>query len=204
MRGGVTALWQRVEHTFAHPWRRFALGLALLALILAIDRWLLGGSHTLLATGIADETAHLSTAVILLLAFPRLRNPWFIAGCLAGSVLIDLDHIPLILGSNILTEETNRPFTHGLLIVGIVLAMSLVARGPWRSVGFGLVAGLAAHFLRDMATSTAGAPLLWPVSSTGFLLPYPLYAAVLAGALARTVTAPVNEAGDETRQGPGR
>jgi inner membrane protein len=180
---------QRVERALAHPWRRFALGLALLALILAIDRWLLEGSHTLLATGITDETAHVSTMAIFLLAFPRLRNAGFIAGCLAGSTVIDLDHIPLFLGSNILTEETNRPFTHGLLTMGIVLAISLVTKDPWRSIGLGLVAGLAAHFLRDMATSTAGVPLLWPISSTGFMLPYPLYVAALIGALARTLSA---------------
>src|SRR5689334_18474785 len=179
----MTERWRQVEQALARPGRRFALGLLLGALILVIDRWLFGGPHTLLATGIADETAHLSTAVILLLAFPALRNPRFIAGCLAGSVLIDLDHLPLYLGSDLLTEQTNRPFTHGLLTMGIVLAIALVAGPPWRAFAVGVAAGLAAHFLRDMATSTAGVPLLWPVVPTGFLLPYSLYAGVLAAAL---------------------
>jgi inner membrane protein len=200
----MTALWQGVAQSLARPWRRFACGLVLLVLILVIDRWLLGEAHTLLATGIADETAHLSTMVILLLAFPMLRNTGFIAGCLAGSVMIDLDHIPLYLGSNVLTEATNRPFTHGFLTMGIVLAIAMVAGQPWRSIGLGLVAGLAAHFLRDMGTSTAGVPLLWPITDTGFLLPYPLYIAVLAAALLRTLTAPASVAGQEIRQGPGQ
>ncbi len=204
MQGVPSALWHEVHHALAHPWRRFALGLGLFLLILGIDHWLLGGPHTLLATGIADETAHLSTMVILLLAFPALRNVGFIAGCLAGSVAIDLDHIPLFLGSNLLTEQTNRPFTHGLLTIVIVLAVSVVARETWRFVGLGVAVGLAAHFLRDMATSTAGAPLLWPISATGFMLPYPLYAAALASAVARMAVVAALSSGSETRQGPGR
>jgi inner membrane protein len=193
-----------VAQTLARPWLRFSFGLVLLVLILFIDRWLFSEPHMLLATGIADETAHLSTMVILLLAFPLLRNIGFIAGCLVGSVMIDLDHIPLYLGSDILTEATNRPFTHGFLTMGFVLAIAMVAAKPWRSIGLGLVAGLAAHFLRDMATSTAGVPLLWPIANTGFLLPYPLYIAVLTAALLRTLTAPASVAGQEIRQGPGQ
>ena len=48
----------------------------------------------------------------IVLAFPALRNIGFIVGCLVGSVVIDLDHIPLFLGSDLLTAQTNRPFTH--------------------------------------------------------------------------------------------
>ncbi|MFN8660534.1 MAG: metal-dependent hydrolase [Thermomicrobiales bacterium] len=199
---GVRARWHGVEQACASPRRRFALGVLLLVLILSIDRWLFTGTHTLVATGIADETAHLSTMVIFLLAFPVFRNAGFVVGCLAGSVLIDLDHVPLYLGSNLMTEETNRPFTHGFLTVGIVLVMSLVAREPWRSIGFGLIAGLAAHFLRDMATSTAGVPLLWPLEATGFLLPYPLYATALVGALGWILISSL--ASGETQQGPGQ
>lgn len=202
--GGALTLWHTVQRALAHPWRRFALGLGLLVLILGIDHWLLGGPHTLLASGIADETAHLSTMVIFLLAFPTLRNTGFIVGCLSGAVVIDLDHIPLFLGSGLLTEQTNRPFTHGLLTIIIVLAVSAAARGTWRYAGLGVAVGLAAHFLRDMATSTAGVPLLWPISTTGFMLPYPLYAAALVSALACIVVIAAMSPGSQTRQGPGR
>lgn len=198
----LTALWQRVERLLACPWRRFACGLLLFLFILTIDRWMTGGFHKLLAIGIADETAHLSTMVIILLAFPMLRNAGFILGCLIGSVAIDVDHIPLYLGSEILTADTNRPFTHGLLTMGIVLGLSLVAGGRWRAVGLGLVVGLSAHFLRDMATSTAGVPLLWPAVDTGFMLPYPLYAAVLALALLLILATAL--ADREKQQGPGQ
>ena len=204
MKGVPLALCRQVHDALARPWRRFALRMGLFLLILGIDHWLLGGAHPLLATGIADETAHLSTMVIFLLAFPTLRNAGFIAGCLAGSVAIDLDHIPLFLGSNLLTEQTNRPFTHGLLTIAIVLVVSVPVGGTWRYAGLGVAVGLAAHFLRDMATSTAGVPLLWPFSTTGFMLPYPLYAAALAGALAWAAVTAALLPGRETRQGPGR
>jgi inner membrane protein len=198
----VTALWQRVERTLAHPWRRAALGAILFLLILVIDRWMSGGAHTLFAMGIADETAHLSTMVIVLLPFPALRNASFILGCLVGSVAIDVDHIPLYLGSDSLTAQTNRPFTHGLLTMVIVLALGLIAGGRWRGIGLGLVVGLGVHFLRDMATSTAGVPLLWPVVATGYTIPYPIYATVMALALLATLAASVVDSAKQ--RGPGR
>lgn len=197
----MTTLWQWVERVLTHPWRRFALGLMLFLLILTIDSWMSGGAHPLISMGIADETAHLSTMVIVLLAFPILRNNAFILGCLAGSVAIDVDHIPLILGSDILNVDTNRPFTHSLLTMGIVLGLALVGRGRWRAVGLGLVVGLSAHFLRDMATSSAGVPLFWPVVAHGFTLPYPFYAAVMA--LALLITPFMSIADGEKQRGPG-
>lgn len=200
----MTAHWREAARSLAHPWRRLACGLVLLALILGIDHWLLAGTHSLLATGIADETAHLATMVILLLAFPALRNIGFIVGCLVGSVVIDLDHIPLFLGSDLLTAQTNRPFTHGLLTIAIVLAVAAAARGRWRWVGLGVAVGLGAHFLRDLATSTAGVPLLWPISTTGFLLPYPLYVATLALTLAMGVVTAALRTSSDKRRGPGR
>jgi membrane-bound metal-dependent hydrolase YbcI (DUF457 family) len=90
-----------------------------------------------------------------------------------------------------------------LLTIAIVLVVSAVARGAWRYVGCGVAVGLAAHFLRDMATSTAGVPLLWPFSTTGYLLPYPLYAAALASAVAYMLVVAASPA-SQTRQGPGR
>lgn len=200
----MTARWHEVARALAHPWRRLALALVGFILILGVDRWLLARAHTLLATGIADETAHLSTMVVFLLAFPTLRNSGFIVGCLVGSVAIDLDHIPLFLGSNLLTEQTNRPLTHGLLTVVIVLAVSGVARGPGRYVGLGVAVGLAAHFLRDMATSTAGVPLLWPLATTGLMLPYPLYTAALVSALTWGGVTAARVTRSEKRQRPGR
>lgn len=198
----MTALWQQVERALARPWRRLALGCVLFLLILLIDRWMAGGPHTLIALGIADESAHLSTMLIFLLAFPALRSASFILGCLAGSVLIDLDHIPLYLGSEVLTSDTNRPFTHGLLTMVIMLSLAVVTSGHVRAVCLGLAVGLGAHYLRDMATSTAGVPLLWPIDTTGFTLVYRLYAASMVLAILLSLATSI--AARHKQRGPGQ
>ena len=198
----MTTLWQHVERACAPSWRRLALGCTLFLLILLIDRWMSGGHHMLLALGVADETANLSTMLIFLLTLPNLRNAGFVLGCVAGSVAIDVDHIPLYLGSDVLTADTNRPLTHSLLTIGIVLILALATSGRVRAFCVGLAVGLGAHFWRDMATSTAGVPLLWPVDATGFTLPYPLYAvATLVALLVPFATSLVAQ---EKQRGPGQ
>jgi hypothetical protein len=154
-------------------------GAAAIGVIVLIDRWLSGGSRSLLATGIADETGHLLTTLILLAAVSLHLPVRFLAGALIGSVAIDLDHLPLILGSEILTQSTNRPFPHSLLTIVVVLALTLALPPRWRWFGFGIAAGVAAHFPRDMASSTAGVPLFWPLSREGFRLPYDAYLVML-------------------------
>lgn len=157
---------------------------AALLTILFIDRWLGSSAHALLPTGIADETAHLLTMALILGVFPWPLAPRFVAGALAGSVVIDLDHLPLILGSEALTSDTNRPFTHGLLIIAGAAGVAALAPARWRPTALGLAIGLAAHFFRDMATSTAGVPLFWPLSRTGHVIPYAAYVALLVGCAA--------------------
>jgi hypothetical protein len=162
-------------------------GTAAIAVIILIDRWLSSGSRTLLETGIADETGHLLTTLILLAAVAMHLPGRFLAGALIGSVAIDVDHLPLIFGSEILTQSTNRPFPHSLLTIVVVLAVTLALPPRWRWFGFGIAAGVAAHFPRDMASSTAGVPLFWPVSREGYRLPYDAYLAVLIGCVVMAV-----------------
>lgn len=169
----------------AWPWWRVLLaGSAALAIVLLIDVWLAGAQRPLLERAIADETGHLLTAVLLLVALPLALPGRFVAGALLGAVAIDLDHLPLILGSDLLTQQTNRPFTHSLVTVALIAAISFLLPARWRWLGMGLAAGLLAHFWRDLATSTAGVPLLWPWQRFGFTLPYWLYVSVLMGCVA--------------------
>lgn len=154
--------------------RAFAGASAVLVIVL-IDRWLAAAERTLLQTGLVDECAHLLTAALLASAIPARLPVGFIAGMIAGTVVIDVDHLPLILGSDLLTRETNRPLTHCLLSIVIALAFAGIGPTRWRWLGAGVAAGFAAHFWRDLATSTAGVPLLWPWLTTGFLTPYPVY-----------------------------
>lgn len=155
-------------------------GAAVLVIVL-IDAWLGSEPRSLLQTAVADEAAHGLTAVLLLLAIPISLPARFIAGTFVGVVGIDIDHLPLILGSDLLTQQTNRPLTHALLTTVIVAVMAMLLPSRWRWVGLGIAAGMAAHFWRDLATSTAGVPLLWPWQTFGYRLPYGFYLAVLIG-----------------------
>jgi inner membrane protein len=162
------------------------VGGAALLVISLIDAWLGGGERPLLLRALTEETGHLLTATLLLAAIPMALPIRFVAGVFVGAVAIDLDHLPLIFGSDLLTEQTNRPFTHCLLTIAIVAGLALLLPARWRGVGLGVAAGVAAHFWRDLATSTAGVPLLWPWLTVGFRLPYPLYLGVLLGCVVVT------------------
>lgn len=166
---------QRHAHTRWEVARRALSAALAVSTIVIIDRWLSASERTLLQTGVADEIAHLLTAALLLSAFAATMRLGIAAGALAGAVVIDLDHLPLILGSNLLTHETNRPLTHCLLSIVAALALARIVPPRWRWLAVGMAAGFAAHFWRDLATSTAGVPLLWPWQSTGYVTPYPLY-----------------------------
>lgn len=157
--------------------RVLLLGALTIVVIIAIDAWLDASPRTLVQEGVADESGHLLTTLLLLAALTPFASRKFVIAALLGSVLIDLDHLPLVLGSDLLTRTTNRPFPHALLTIAIVLLLSSAPR--WREFGLGMAAGLASHFLRDMGTSPAGVPLLWPLRNTGFLIPDALYLAVL-------------------------
>ena len=128
---------------------------------------------SLAPAGLADETCHLLTGVLLLLALPA-SGPAFTAGVLIGSVAIDVDHIPALAGWDGLTEGTGRPYSHSLatpLALGVV---ALALRPPWRPLAAGLALGVAAHLWRDLATGSS-VPLLWPFSREPFEIPYGVY-----------------------------
>jgi inner membrane protein len=180
----ITLDWNAAISVVPRSWPArlviFSGGAALLVIVL-IDAWLGGGERSLVQRGVGDESAHVLTAVLLLAALPVALPVRFFVGALTGVVAIDLDHLPLIIGSDVLTQQTNRPFTHALLTIAIVAGLSMPLSARWRWAGFGVAAGVAAHFWRDLATSTAGVPLLWPWQTYGFMLPYGLYLGFLIG-----------------------
>lgn len=127
--------------------------------------------------GLLDETAHAATGALLLANWPR-GEAAPAAAVLAGSILLDVDHLPELWGRAWLRRPGARPVPHCLATVG---ATAVLAR---RGRAFrGVSAGLSGHLLRDLATGRTGVPLLWPLSARPFSIPYPVYAAVL-GALA--------------------
>ncbi len=95
------------------PHRMAMLLVAAIVGIDAIDLWI-RGSETLLIHGIADEIAHLLTAVVCVEAFRVLGTPIRWPAALIGAVVLDLDHTPLIYGWAEPLAGSTRPGTHAL------------------------------------------------------------------------------------------
>jgi hypothetical protein len=106
-----------------------------------------------LAIGLFDEPAHLATGYLL-----GGADPVF----LAGSVLPDLDHVPLVFRGP--SKGDPRPRTHSLFAA---LAAGAVSRR--------LGAGVLAHFARDLALDP-GVPLF---AGRAFRVPYGAYAVLM-------------------------
>jgi membrane-bound metal-dependent hydrolase YbcI (DUF457 family) len=114
-----------------------------------------------------DHPAHVATAMLL----RRNLTPSY----LAGSLLPDLDHVPLALRLVHPDPEDPRPLTHCLLTVAPVATLNREA-----------AKGMLAHFVRDLGVGT-GVPLLWPLSGRRLRVPYAAYAVlVFASAYSRS------------------
>jgi inner membrane protein len=134
-------------------------------------------------TGLLDEPAHLLTAWVVLAAlrFGGLRGwlPWI----LAGSVVIDVDHLPLYLSAAEVAAPGGRPYSHSLATLAVLALLATCARGRARSALLGLATGVMLHLVRDVATGP-GAPLLWPLRQASVEVPYGAYLVVLVAAAA--------------------
>jgi hypothetical protein len=117
-----------------------------------------------IVVGLFDHPAHVATAVLILLNLPRRGGGWT-KGYLAGSLLPDLDHVPLALRAVHPSPGDPRPVTHCLLTVA-----------PVATLNRGTAAGMLAHYARDLGVGT-GVPLLWPATRRSIRMPYALYVA---------------------------
>jgi membrane-bound metal-dependent hydrolase YbcI (DUF457 family) len=163
---------------------RRALALACLATVAAADYALHKRKPPWIVLGLFDHPAHLATAGLFVLNAPLRPRRWAVA-FLVGSVLPDLDHVPLVLRDQHPSPDDPRPVTHCLLAVAPVAALAGVTQSERLH---GLAAGMAAHFLRDLGVGT-GVPLLWPATHRSVRVPYPAYAASCALAAGRIVAA---------------
>jgi inner membrane protein len=135
------------------------------------------------ALAVVDWTAHLATMLLVLAALRPVPTRLFALAAFAGTVLLDLDHLPQHFGERLITKGTIRPYTHSLITV-----LALFAIGRWlaapasasREVVYGLAGGVAAHVWRDLAT---GVPFWWPFSRNDLVMPYAIYAAGIAALL---------------------
>lgn len=159
--------------------RPFAPGICGLGLgvIFAVDAVSARSSLSLPVAGALDECAHLATAILILAALRGSMPKAFVVGVLAGSIAIDVDHVPLVLGWRFLTEGTSRPYTHSW----VSPAAAAIASGRCKSrqdILAGVAVGILTHFVRDAATGD-GLALLWPMTTTSVRAPYWGYAALM-------------------------
>jgi inner membrane protein len=147
-----------------------------LCLILLVDGAQRAKTWPVPVMGLLDESAHLITAALVLGSVPRavVRSVW--PWVLIGAVAIDVDHLPLYLGAREFAVDGGRPPSHSLGVVLLLLAGA--ARPALRKPLLGLAGGGILHIVRDMATGP-GVPLLWPLLPENFLLPYPVYVALM-------------------------
>jgi len=133
-------------------------------------------------TALLDEPAHLLTAALLLAAVLPGRARALVPWALLGSVLIDLDHVPLYLWGALTVDGFGRPVTHSAATVLVLVIAGAAARSRARTAFWGLALGVVAHLVRDLGTGP-GVPLAWPLDRHAALLPYGAYLAVVLAAV---------------------
>ena len=157
-----------------------SIGLLGAGAVLLADGLGLSRSRSRPVAGLFDELAHLGTGLVVLAAWPGGRA--YEKGLLAGSILLDVDHVPELVGVGHLRTSGLRPFPHSAATVS-ALALARHSRrlrhGP-RDALAGGIAGVVAHLVRDLATGTNAVPLLWPLSRRPVTIRYRTYAAALA------------------------
>jgi membrane-bound metal-dependent hydrolase YbcI (DUF457 family) len=151
---------------------RRAAALGCLATIALADTVIFRRRLPWLVVGFFDHPAHVATAGLAALGLPARSRDWA-AGFLVGSLLPDLDHVPLALSRGHPTLDDPRPVSHCLLAVAPVAAIAALRENPRLR---GAAWGMLAHFARDVGVGT-GVPLLWPLTRRSFRVPYPVYAA---------------------------
>ena len=165
------------------PVRSRQAALGCLATVAVADAIILRRRPPWIVAGLFDHPAHLATAGLVLLNLrPRSRD-WAI-GFMAGSLLPDLDHVPLAFSRVHPTLDDPRPVTHCLLAVAPLFVATRLTHGSLSEPLRGAAAGTLAHFARDLAVGT-GVALFQPVLGRSLRVPYPVYAAALAGLAAR-------------------
>jgi hypothetical protein len=168
---------------------RRALALGCLVGIAAADYTMFRRKPRWIMLGLFDHPAHLATASLILLNVPRRSRRWTL-GFAAGSLLPDLDHLPLALRDKHPTADDPRPVTHCLLAVAPVAAAAAVTQSDRLH---GAACGMLAHFARDVGVGT-GVALLWPATGHAVKVPYAVYlggcALLAGGAFVKVIRSP--------------
>jgi inner membrane protein len=158
--------------------------LGTLMAILMLDLFADQRPLSLPVAGLIDELAHVGTTLLALSVLrPPVTRPFAVAALAAG-VLIDVDHLPHVLGHFVVGREVSRDgqwLLHSVPTVAIGLALAWCLTGDRRRVGLGVAFGVAIHLIRDLATG--GTPFFWPVVDHRLIVPYEIYAILLLSLL---------------------
>lgn len=157
-----------------------AAGPAALAALLVMDAFVMPRLPLRPISGIVDEAAHAATGVALLAAMPSVDGS-FARGLAAGSILLDIDHVPELWGRRWLRPRGVRPVPHSLGVPALLIAHAI--RKSDRTA-LGAAVGLGGHLLRDLATGKTAVALLWPLTKRPFRVRYRKYVTFLAVAVA--------------------
>jgi hypothetical protein len=158
-----------------------SLVLAFMA-ITSLDLTVVGSSHLVLH-GLADETAHALFAWICIVTARSAGVAISAPEAILGALMIDLDHVPLLLHLAQPPDGSTRPFSHSLSSVAVLLGITVIdvrRRQFWGSVAL----GVGSHLFRDLARGHV--LLWWPLSSHPVGISYESYALV-TGTLILTV-----------------
>jgi inner membrane protein len=164
--------------------RRHSTGAASAAVLLiaAVDALSAHAEFSLPTKALLDESSHIATTLLFLGAlWPSPVQP-VVLGTVLGSVIIDIDHIPMTIEHHGDLNGLARPDSHSLLTVLLVAGLGRWLPVRRRPYALGLAFGIATHLTRDMATGRVR--LFWPLAPHGVHLPYPIYGTALIIALA--------------------
>lgn len=189
-------------------WLRVVLAPLLVLSIVVVDRMVDVIQPSLAVHGVLDEVGHLATTGVLLSVGLRLvpahrrPRPVVVAMALVGSVLIDVDHVPAVLGWEGLTEGTPRPYPHSVTTLALLALAAVVAPRQARPYALAALAGVAAHLFRDLGTAPVA--LFWPLSSSGQEIPYAYYLGLTAVAAVADAVAAASRLVDGGEDGQAR
>lgn len=163
------------------PLARSLAYLALLGLclngIIAV-RILDQGDVSLPIHGLLDHIGHLLTAAVAALAIRAIRLPIPVWSVLLGGMLLDLGHVPQMLGVVNALEGSSRNGSHSLAIVILLAGLGFLDQRR-ANIWLGIAVGATSHLWRDMGTGTV--PLMWPITETVYGTIFNRYLAVLTG-----------------------
>lgn len=151
--------------------------LAAVALVVVLDVAQRSWAAPVPVAVLMDAASHLLGAYVLACALlPRRPLRRLVGWAVTGAVAMCAVHWPLHLRDGGLADQV-LPAPAPSIVTGLTL-VCLAVVPSLRRVALGLAVGVALHLVRDTAAGP-GVPLLWPLTESVVLVPYPWYTGLL-------------------------